>query len=91
MKLKILYWILIGAIVLLSVGGLVKSYLVQRGKEQLEQRIKDNGQVIKDIQKKRDSANAVTIPFSDSARTKVVESVNDKNGFDLSVRPKGRD
>lgn len=86
MKLKILYWILIGAIVLLSVGGLVKSYLVQRGKEQLEQRIKDNGQVIKDIQQKRDSANAVRIPFSNAGRDSVIGSVNRKTGFDLYLR-----
>ncbi len=86
MKLKILYWILIGAIVLLSVGGLVKSYLVQRGKEQLEQRIKDNGQVIKDIQQKRDSANAVRIPFSNAGRDSVIGSVNRKTGFNLYFR-----
>lgn len=54
--------------------------------KQLKKQIKNYEDSIRTIQAKRDTANAVRIPFSDSARTKVVESVNRKTGFDLSVR-----
>ncbi len=91
MKLKILYWILIAAIVLLFGWGIIKSYLVEREKQQLEKRIKDNEQAIKDIQQKRDSANAVRIPFSNAGRDSVVGSVNRKTGFNLHLRDKNGD
>ena len=90
MKLKILYWILIAAIVLLSVGGMVKSCLVEREKEQLEKRIKEHEQAIKDIQQKRDSANAVRIPFSERGRDSVVGSIKRKTGLNLHLRNKNR-
>lgn len=91
MKLKILYWLLIAVIVLLSVGGMVKSCLIEREKEQLEKRIKEHEQAIKDIQQKRDSTNAVRIPFSNAGRDSVVGSVNRKTGFNLHLRDKNGD
>lgn len=54
--------------------------------KQLKKQIKNYEDSIRTIQTKRDANNATVIPFSDSARTKVVESVNAKTGFDLSVR-----
>lgn len=86
MKLKTLYWALITAIVLLSVGGIIKSCLREREKEQLKKRVEEHEQAIKDIQQKRDSANAVRIPFSERGRDSVVGSVNRKTGFDLYLR-----
>ena len=87
MKLKLLYWFLIGVIVLLSLFGLIKSCSKAREKGRLKQEIKKDEAAIKHIQQKRDSANAVRIPFSERGRDSVVESVNRKNGFGLSVRP----
>jgi hypothetical protein len=67
--------------------GVVQSCNRPTREEILKDEIKTNEATIEAIQAKRDSANADTVPFSDSKRTKVVESVNDKTGFDLSVRP----
>ena len=53
--------------------------------EQLKNEIQANEDTIEDIQKKRNANNAAVI--TDSNRSKVVESVNRKNGFNLSVRP----
>ena len=90
MKLKILYWALITAIVLLSVGGIIKSCLREREKEQLKKRVEEHEQAIKDIQQKRDSANAVRIPFSNAGRDSVIGSINRKTGFNLHLRDKNR-
>lgn len=88
MKLRILYWLLISVIVLISIFGIIKSCLVEREKEQLEKRIKQNEQIIKDIQQKRDSANAVRIPFSERGRDSVVGSIKRKTGLSLHLRNK---
>lgn len=83
------------ALVLLACSAITISLLMRSCKlseaENLKKEIEKNGKDIQAIQKKRDSANATVIPFSDSARAKVVESVKCKTGLDLSVRPKGRD
>jgi hypothetical protein len=55
-------------------------------KEVLQKENKIHEADIQSIQKKRDANNNTAIPFSDSARAAVVESVNSKNGFKLSVR-----
>lgn len=70
----------------ITISLLMKSWKLSE-KEQLKNEIQANEDTIKAIQAKRDSANRATIPFSDSARAKVVESVKRKTGFDLSVRP----
>lgn len=57
--------------------------------EQLKNEIQANEDTIEDIQKKRNANNAAVI--TDSNRSKVVESVNRKNGFNLSVRPQKAD
>ena len=84
-KLKIVYWALIGLIVLLSVWGLVQS--CNRPKEKiLKQQIQDNEKAIEKIKAKRDSANRVSIPFSKTGRDSVVQSINRKTGFNLHLR-----
>lgn len=83
---KILYWVLLGCIVFLMFWGVVQSCNRPTREEILKDEIKKNEAAIKHIQQKRDSANAVRIPFSERGRDSVVESVNRKNGFGLSVR-----
>jgi len=83
---KILYWVLLGCIVFLMFWGVVQSCNRPTREEILKDEIKKNEEAIKAIKAKRDSANRAVIPFSDSARAKVVESVNRKNGLDLFVR-----
>ncbi len=83
------------ALLLLVCSAITISLLMKSCKlseaEQVKNEIKTDEDSIRAIQAKRDSANIKLIPFSDGGRDSVVQSVNDKNGFDLSVRPKGRD
>lgn len=75
-------------LVLLACSAITISLFMKSCELSEEKQLKKENQVneatIGDIQKKRDAANAVVI--ADSTRTNVVESVNSKNGFKLSVR-----
>ena len=77
-------------LVLLACSAITISLFMKSCELSEEKQLKKENQVneatIGDIQKKRDAANADSVPFSDSTRTNVVESVNSKNGFKLSVR-----
>lgn len=85
-KLKIIYWALIGVIVFLSVWGLVQSCNRPKKEQILKQQIQYNEDSIKKIKAKRDSTNAVRIPFSDRGRDSVLRSINRKTGFGLYLR-----
>lgn len=84
--MKIAFALLVVVLAAITVLLAVKSCQLSPS-EQLKKENRTHEATIKAIQAKRDTANADTVPFSDSKRTKVVESVNDKTGFDLSVRP----
>ena len=55
--------------------------------EKLEQNIDSYEKEIQEIKARRDSANAVPIPMSESERKRILDSVNKRHGFNLSVRP----
>jgi hypothetical protein len=86
MKAKyIVFGLLVLVLSVITVSLAVKSCRLTE-KEKLQIEIQSNEANIQQIQSKRDAANADSVPFSDSTRTNVVESVNSKNGFKLSVR-----
>lgn len=78
------------ALVLLACSAITISLLMRSCKlseaENLKKEIEKNGKDIQAIQQKRDSANAVRIPFSNAGRDSVIGSVNRKTGFDLYLR-----
>ena len=76
-------------LVLLACSAITISLFMKSCELSEEKQLKKENQVneatIGDIQAKRNTNNAAVI--TDSNRAKVVDSVNTKNGFDLSVRP----
>ena len=55
--------------------------------EKLEQNINTHEKELEKIRSKRDSANATPIPFSDIERQRIIDSINHRHGFNLSLRP----
>lgn len=79
-----------GALVLLLTAAMIalalKSLRLTES-EKIEQNIDGYEKEIQKIKARRDSANDARIPFDDAERKRVLDSVNKKHGFNLSVRP----